>query len=231
MCLPAVALAAIATGLGGALQYAGQQKADHALTRTFNRERDRQHAFEQDQIGKFQDSLNSVGNLADPNAQAAAAATRDAVLEAATKNADPVVSGYLPSSASAPQIVATAGAKAGAKANAATSSLAKAIASMGGWSDLSQQNDINIGRNSQAISQIGGFARGSMDALQPEMDAAKRKGGNLRMLGGLAQSIGTAMLTAGAGGGGGFSPMAVDSVAPLSSMKLSGAFASLPGFS
>lgn len=207
MCLPLAVVGGILAATGSVAQYAGQKKADHALTKTFNRERDRQHAFEQDQVGKFKDSLASVGSLADPNAQAAAAANRLAAFTNVTQDANPVASGYLPTSASAPSIIATAGERAGAKSAAATGSLAKALASMSGFGDLQQKTNIDIGRNDQSISQIGGFMRGSLDALQPEMDAAKMKGGNLRMLGQLAQSIGSSMISGGMGGGAGPAPI------------------------
>jgi hypothetical protein len=212
MCLPVAALIGLGLmGAGAGAQYFGQKKADHALTKTFNREQDRQHAFQQDQVAKFQDSLNSVGNLADPAAQEAAAANRLAAFKNVTQDTNPVASGYLPTTSSAPQIVATAGERAGAKSAAATGSLAKALAAMSGFGDLQQKTNIDIGRNDQSIGQIGGFMRGSLGALQPEMDAAKTRGGNLRMLGGLAQSIGQAMLSGGmgGGGGGGFTPSTV----------------------
>lgn len=202
MCLPLAVIGGILAAAGSVAQYAGQKKADHALSATFNTERDRQHSFENDQVAKFKDSLSSVGNLADPTAQAAAAANRLSAFDSVTQNADPVASGYLPTVGSAPQIVATEGARAGAKSAAATGSLARALASMSGFGDLQQKTNIDIGRNDQSIGQIGGFMKGSLDALQPEMDAAKLKGGNLRMLGSLAQSIGSSMISGGLGGGG-----------------------------
>jgi hypothetical protein len=203
MCLPPLILAGAALALGGAgLQYAGQQKADHAKLSAFNRERTRQHGFEQDQVAKFQDSLNSVGNLGSKDAQDAAAANRLSAFKAVTQDANPAATGYLPSTPSAPKIVADEGAQVGAKENATTGSLSQALANLGGFSDLKLGTDTAIGRNSQAIAQTGGFMRGSLDALQPEMDAAKQKGSGLRTLGSLAQSIGGAMLSGGMGGGG-----------------------------
>lgn len=198
MCLPPLLIAGAALALGGAgLNYMGQRKADHAMTRTFSRERSRQDAFEKDQIARFEDSLASTGNVADPAAMAAAAAAREKVSSAVTKSA---AGSYLPGSASANKIVADHKVVAGKAADGRTGSLAHALASLGGVGDLMQQNAINIGRNSGAIDQIGGFKRGSLDVLQSEMDAAKRKGSTLRTLGSLAQTIGSAMISGGAGG-------------------------------
>lgn len=211
MCLPALALAGIALAAGGVgMKYFGEKKADHALTHTFNREHDRQKAFEQDQIAAFQDSLNGAKTLADPAAMAAAAARREAVLNSVTKSAAPAAAGYLPGSSSAPAIVNDHATAAGAKADAGTHSLAAAIASMGGMGDQFLNNDINTAHNSQTIGQIGGFRGGSLDVLQSEMEAAKQKGKTLRTLGSLAQTIGQSMLTGGIGGAGGLGPMAVN---------------------
>lgn len=205
MCFPPLVLAGIALAAGGdGMNYIGQQKAQHAMTNTFNRERERQKGFEQEQVGKFQNSLDSTRQVTDPNAQAAAADKRTAFLSALTRSASPAAGGYaMPGSGNAPQMVATAADAAGAKADAQTAGLAKALGALGGMDDQMLTNNINIGRNSQDIGQIGGFARGSMDVLQSEMDAAKQKGATWRTLGGLAQSIGSAMLSGGIGGGAG----------------------------
>jgi flagellar capping protein FliD len=203
MCLPVLAIAGLAAMAGGAgLNYLGQQKADHALSHTFNKERSRQQEFEAEQNAKFQDSLNSTANVADPAAEAAAAARRTQALTAATKSvAAPGM--FMPGSSSAPAVVNAEATAAGKRADTRTSALAAALGSLGGMGDLMQANNIDIAHNSGDIAQIGGFKRGSLDVLQSEMDAAKRKGSTLRTLGGLAQSIGQAMLSGGAGAGAG----------------------------
>jgi hypothetical protein len=58
------------------------------------------------------------------------------------------------------------------------------------------------------------------------MDAAKQKGGTLRTLGGLAQSIGQAMLTGGMGGGNAMVGFGGDPTG----MAGSGAAPFMPGF-
>jgi hypothetical protein len=181
------------------MQYMGQQKADHAMTSTFRREQDRQKAFQAEQNAAFQDSLGDAGTIADPAKQAAAAAVRNTALMAATKSAAPTAGAYLPGGSGGNPVVQTAGEVAGKRADAHTASLGQALASLGGLSDLFQRANIGIGRNAQTIDQAAGFARGSRDVLQSEMDAAKQKGGNLRMLGSLAQTIG-GMMAGGAGG-------------------------------
>lgn len=194
MCLPVLAIAGIAASLAGAgMNYMGQRKAESAMNSTFNKERSRQKGFEAEQNAKFQDSLAETGKVTDPAEAAKAAAAREAALSAATKSAAPAAEGYLPGSGSAPAIVAEAGAKAGAKADAATANLAAALGRIGGVNDQMMHNNIAIARNSQAIDQLHGFKRGSLDVLSAEMEAAKRKGQTLRTLGSLAQTIGGAM--------------------------------------
>lgn len=205
MCIPAL-LPFLATGLAGGLQYLGQQKADHAMTNTFNRERARQKDFEAQQNADFEDSLKSTQDVTDPTAQAAATAKRGAVLMSATKSAAPSSGGYLPGAKSASPVVNAHAVAAGQTSDAHTATLGQALAALGGVGDLMQQNDIRIGHNSQDIGQIGGFKRGSLNVLQAEMDAAKQKGATLRAIGALGQQLGMAALSGGtsaaAGGAG-----------------------------
>lgn len=204
MCFPPAIIAGAALALGGmGMQYVGQRKADKAQSRTFTREQARQKQFQGEQNARFEDSLNSSRELTDPNAVADAVAARAASYAEAAKSAAPAAEGYLPGSSSAPSIVATAAQEAGAKADANTASLGQALAQLGGFGDQLQKTNIQIGRDSQTIDQIGGFKRGSMDVLQSELDAAKQKGQTLRTLGGLAQSIGQMALSGGMGGAGG----------------------------
>lgn len=200
----AVAIAAMVAG--SAMKAMGQNKADKASLRTFNRERDRQRAFEGEQTKRFEDSLESTRRLTDTDAQVAAAAAREAALTEGVKSAGPAAEGYLPGSSTENQVVAEASAKAGAASEAQTAGLARALAAMGGVDDMMQQNNIRIHRNSQHIDQIGGFKRGSLDVLQSEMEAAKRKGAALRTLGSLAQAFG--QMAAGA-------PSSTGSLAPV----------------
>lgn len=188
---------------GGGMKYFGEKKADKAQSRAWNRERSRQKQFDSEQQGRFEDSLESTRSLTSSDDIAAAVAARASKYDAATKSAAGPEGGYLPGASSAPSVVATAAQEAGAKADANTASLGQALATLGGFGDQLQGVNIDIGRNSQTIDQIASFKRGSLDALQPELNAAKLKGGTLRTLGGLAQTIGRMVMTSGAGGAAG----------------------------
>lgn len=208
MCLPVLAIAGLAAmAAGTGMQALGQSQADHAMTRTFNTERTRQQGYEAKEQQDFKNSLASTQNtVLSPEAQAAAVANRQGEYDAVTKSATPAGS-YLPGSPSAPSVVNAGNTVIGQAADAHTAGLGHALASLGGTNDLMQQNDINIGRDRQDVAQQADFGRGSMNVLPAELDAAKRKGSTLRTLGGLAQSIGSMMVSGGATGG--FSPAAV----------------------
>jgi hypothetical protein len=199
MCGPfAIPLALVAAGAGA--QYFGEKKAEKARERTFMAERKRQNAITDEQIAAFRDSLARTEEAATPEAMQRAKDARESSLVAAIQPRESEAS-YLPGAASAPAIVATANDKAQASAGERSSSLASAIAALGGTGDQMQQLNIDIARNADAIGQGNSFKRGSLDVLNDEMRAAANKGRTLRTVGGLAQAVGQAWLTGGMGGG------------------------------
>lgn len=193
MCVPLIPLALAAAGT--AATFFGQRQAQKASERTFNSERDRQKAFTDKQQSRFQDSVDQTQAMLDPAAQQAAIDRREAPLAGVV-----VPQGeqgtYLPGSSSAPSVVGDAYAKAGAGSAATSSSLAHALAALGGTGDQLQQLGIGIGRNGQTIDQINGFKSGSMGVLDSELQAAQQKGSFLRGVGGLAQQLGMAWMGA-----------------------------------
>ena len=201
MCLPLLAIGAIASAAGTAAKFFGEKQAERARDKTFNAERARQEALSQQQQGRFQDSVDRAGNMADPASHATATAAREGSLASAIVSHDAPGSS-LPGSSSAPALVATAADKAGSKADASSRSLAHALAALGATGDQMQGLNIGVGRNSQQIGQIGGFKAGSLGVLDSEMQAASAKGGFLRGIGGLAQQLGQAAMMGGMGGGG-----------------------------
>lgn len=201
MCVPLLVAGAIAAAAGTAAKFFGEKQAERARERTFNAERDRQEKLSGQQTERFQDSLNRTQEMASPAAMAAAAAAREGSLAAAIVPQGERGS-YLPGSSSAPSVVAAASDRAGAESAATSSQFARAMAALAGTGDQMQDLNIGIGRNSQQIGQIGGFKAGSMGVLDSEMQAASAKGGFLRGIGGLAQQLGMAAMSSGAGAGG-----------------------------
>lgn len=210
MCVPLIPLA-LAVG-GTIAQYIGQKQAQRASNRTFNAERDRQKAFDDEQHARFKDSLSKTEGMLDPAAVARAAAKREDSL--ANAIVGPTAGSYLPGSASAPDVVQQAKDKSAATSAATSANLARTLAALGGTEDQLQDLNVGIGRNHESIANIARFKSGSLGVLDAEMKAAAQKGRFLRGIGGLAQQIGGAWLGAsslgGAGGAGGAAGQGVD---------------------
>lgn len=197
MCLPLAVLGGILAAGGTAAKFAGDSQASNARYNTFQAERSRQQALTSDQTARFQDSLDQVKGLTDPNAQAKAVGARESSLVSAIAP-QPTAGAYLPGSSSAPAVVQTAADKASAGSAATSSALAHAIATMGGASDQALGVNTAIGRNSEKIGQLSSYKAGSAGVLDAEMRAASQKGSLLKGLGGFAQQIGLSALAGGA---------------------------------
>ena len=212
MCGPwALPLSLAIGGVSGALQYAGAKKAEHAQERAYQAERARQQAFTAEQEGAWRDSLDRAGGMSGADAQAAAVAHREAPLVAAIQPASRA--DYLPGSSSAAPVVRAASDRAAEGQRAVSADRAHAVANLNGFGDQLFDTSIMNARNAGKIGQIGSFMGGSAAASEAEVRAAAHKGELLRGLGQLAQQIGMAVATGGAGGkpvasGGGFDPNA-----------------------
>lgn len=200
MCFPLAIPLALMAG-GAVAKMIGDHQAQKAQTNTYQAERSRQKALDAKQQGLFKDSLAKTDELHDPNAQNAAVADRTAALTAGVPAAN-APGAYLPGSSSAPSVVATAADHSAAGTAAYTSNLAAAMARMGAPGDQLLKTNIGLGRNSQGIDQLSTTKKYSASVLDAEMRAAAHKGDTLRGLGGLASSIGGAMM-GGMGGAGG----------------------------
>lgn len=207
MCGPwALPLAFAISGVGGGLQYAGAKKAENAQMAQYEAERARQQAFTEQEQGLFEDSLHRAAGVADPANQAAAAAAREVPLAAAVRPAGPA--DYLPGSSSAAPVVHTNADRVEARQRGDSTSLAGALANLGGFGDQMLDTSIMNSRNAGRIGQIGSFMQGSNAASQAEIAAAANKGAVLRGLGQLATQVGMAMATGGIGGGAGAAKIA-----------------------
>ena len=193
MCGPfAIPLALMAAG--SVAKFFGEQQAAHAKVATFNNERNRQMAFDAQQTDAFKDSLAKTQEMQGADAVNKAADAREGTLASAIVPGAATTGSYLPGSSSAPSVVNTAQDVADKGSEAKSRGLAHALAALGGSNDQFQQLGTAYGRNSDQISQLGSFKSGSMGVLPAEMDAAAAKGGFLRGIGGLAQTIGSAWL-------------------------------------
>jgi hypothetical protein len=215
---------------GSVANSVGQNQAAKAQARASDAERARKAKLTAEQEGYFADTLDKVGDTADPNAQAAATARRDDTLQAAIAPS-PESTAYLPGTANAPAVVKTAADKAMASGRAESSQLARAIAAMGGTGDALQGLDIGALRNRQNVGQLAGFKSGSAAVLEDELRAAAMKGGTLRGLGQLATSVGSMAVGGGMGGmfaGGGAGGLGAASIGSGSPMLGGGAIFGSP---
>lgn len=200
MCIPALAAAALLAGAGGVAKYFGEKKAQKAQERVQATERARQQRMTEQQQGYLDDSLAGAGETADPAKIAAAKAARESTLIGAMMPAASQAN-FLPGQSSTPAIVQQQEGRSVAKSAGEARSLASALAALGATGDQMQGLNIRIGRNSQGIGQVARDKANSADILGTELEAAAQKGALLRGLGGLAQQVGMAMATGGAGGG------------------------------
>ncbi|MBY0392011.1 MAG: hypothetical protein K2Q27_01960 [Novosphingobium sp.] len=179
--------------------YIGNQQAKNATRNQLALENQRQASKTREQEQALDQSYQAAGKLKDPNAQQAASDKRRQAFVAAL-NARPENSGYLPGQESAPKVVADAADQSAARQNAYSEGQAGALADLTSQGDLLQNANIDIGRAGQTIGQLGRDKYNSANALNAELNAARFKGGTLRGLGGLAQTIGMAALGSKLGG-------------------------------
>lgn len=200
MCGPwALPLALVAAGTTA--QYFGNKQAQRAQERTYQNERKRQESMSAEQQALFDQSLDTTGKIKDPEAEGAAVANRRQAFIEALNTRDPSQD-YLPGQGSGPQVVADVASDISADQRGRSEANADALANLTGFGDQIFKTGISVGRNSQQIGQIGGNKRNSAAVLDAEMRAAAQKGSFLRGLGGLASSIGAAMIPGAAGLGG-----------------------------
>lgn len=218
MCDP-ISIGIALTVAGSAAQYAGNEQAKRAGLNALSMEQTRQKAKTADQQKLLDSSYDAATKLNDPNAQQGAIDKRKAAFIEAL-NARPANSGYLPGADSAPKVVVDASDKAMADQGAFSGQQADALARLTGFGDQLFNTNIQLGRNSQGIGQLGSDKANSAAALQAELNAARFKGGTLRGLGGLAQMVGMAALSGGLLKGGTGLPTAAQSQnAALASLR------------
>jgi hypothetical protein len=202
MCDPITASIAL-TVAGTAAQAAGQNRARKAMQGAQNAERIRQKGL-QDQSEAVQQASEARGSKANQDKeQAAAEASRNADYAAATEAAQaPVVAtgDNIAGDQTANAIIANETANASRNALNFAAQQGNAKAALQGFSDLQLGNALANARANEQQRTLGNFMRGSSDVLGLEMEAASRKGDNLKTLGTLLNAGG--MITGmGAGAG------------------------------
>jgi hypothetical protein len=205
MCFPLAIPLALMAG-GSIAQYFGNKQAENASLNAYHTEQARQKVL----TGQQQDDLNKsnadVKDLQNPASQQDAInARKQAFMEALSGR--PADQGTIPG-VGTPALVSQSNNKIVADQRAGSEQSAGALAALTGPNDALFKTNIALNRNSQDIGQLGTTKADSAAVLNAELAAAKYKGGFLRGIGSLAQSIGGAM----AGGIGGSAGGAVSNL-------------------
>jgi hypothetical protein len=202
MCYP-VAIALALTAAGSAAQAAGARRAAKAMAGARTAESIRQKGF-QDQATQVNDqSLSKSGRAStdadmkaakDARAADAAAATAEvrAPIEATGQN--------LAGDQTGNQVMMTEGDAQAARNLGYAGQQGAAKANLLSFNDVTFQNAINNMRSGQQLNTLSNFMRGSSNVLPIELEAASRRGDNLKTLGTVLSTAGSVVgMGAGAG--------------------------------
>lgn len=202
MCFDPVTAAIVGSALfagGSAATYAGNKKAEHAQKSAYSAEKRRQDDLTAKQDVLFQNSLDRTGGVASQAGQDEATAARKAAFVEALSGKSPD-QGFLPGSSTADAAVGENANRVVADQNAYSDQQAGALAKLTGFGDQMLDANVLNARDAGAVNQLSTSKRASAGLLDGELQAAARKGGVLRGLGGLATQLGTMALTSGLGG-------------------------------
>jgi hypothetical protein len=199
-------LAGLALMAGGtAVTIRGQKKAEEAAVNVRRAEDSRQKRFKDEAEAAFGrneaalDSDNIKGNMK------ATAATREAAYAAANANAPRSIQQASSNTLGGNKVVDANLGSALQAAGGRVQQQGAARADLGSFGQTMFDANILTGRGRSEIAQQGDFSRGSMNAIGAELESAKNRGKNMRMLGSVLTAVGGAMMggagaAAGAGG-------------------------------
>jgi hypothetical protein len=178
----------------------------------------RQKGFQGEADAVVNESLNKSGREATDAGMKTAAAERAAAADAAVSEVRaPVeaVGANLAGDTSVNQVMATENDLARNKNLGYATQQGRAKADLLSFNDITFQNAINNIRAGQQLNTVGNFMRGSSNVLPIELEAASRKGDNLKTLGTALSTAGTVV---GMGAGAGWWDKAVPDPTTLTSI-------------
>lgn len=188
MCDPATAAmigGAALTGAGSLTNSMGQSQARRAQSGVAQAELARQRGYRDASGAAFDTTLGKFEKPQQDTGLTAAQAGR-----ADAGKANITLGNAVFPSARAPAVIADAYKRANADAATASAQYADASGRFGGYGDLTQSNDISLGRGRDEISKFGNFARGSNAVTPIEYEAAAGRGSTLRGLGDILMGAG-----------------------------------------
>jgi hypothetical protein len=226
MCNPALAgLALMAVGTGVTVH--GQKKAEKAALNVRRMENDRQKKHQGEAETAF------AGNEAALNADTIKgnmrtnAATREGAYAAANSVAPNAVQQAASSAMGSNKVVNDNLGHVLKGAGSRVAAQGAARADLGSFGDTMFDASILTNRGRQGIQQAGNFAQGSANVVGSELEAAKHKGANQRMLGSVLTAVGGAMMGgagmgAGAGAGAASSGITASQAAAMAAAGIGG---------
>lgn len=202
MCTP-VAIALSLTAAGSAAQAAGARRAAKAMEGARLAESIRQKRFQDEANAIVDESLNKSGKEATDKGMAEAAAKRSAEADAAVAEVRKPVEATgenLAGDQTSNQVMLNESDLAAARNLGFATQQGRAKADLLSFNDVTFNNAINNIRAGQQLNTVGNFMRGSSNVLPVELEAASRKGDNLKTLGTVLSTAGSVVgMGAGAG--------------------------------
>jgi hypothetical protein len=202
MCYP-IAIALALTAAGSAAQAAGARRAAKAMAGARTAESIRQKGF-QDQATQVNDqSLSKSGRASTDADMKAAGEARAADAAAATSEVRAPIEATgqnLAGDQAGNQVMMTEGDAQAARNLGYAGQQGAAKANLLSFNDVTFQNAINNMRSGQQLNTLSNFMRGSSNVLPIELEAASRRGDNLKTLGSLLSTAGS-VVGMGAGSG------------------------------
>lgn len=190
MCEP-ITLAGIALSIAGTVvnSVAASQVAE-ARASAMEAERQRQKGYQDEAAALNQQSLKRYSS-AEPDIAAASQKAGDTIKSTQdhTADANALSGSQMPTSSS--DIVNTENAKQMAKSNAYTGQQAGALGNLRGFGDMLGEASRGQAQDAMKVAQIGGFEKGSSNALSYELEAANQAGNGMKTFGDILGGLGS----------------------------------------
>jgi hypothetical protein len=202
MCTP-VAIALAMTAAGSAAQAAGARRAAKAMSGAREAESIRQKGFQDQATQISEQSLSKSGRAsteADMKAAEEARAADAAAATAEVRRPIEATGENLAGDQSANRLLSSEADMQAARNLGYAGQQGAAKAGLLSFNDVTFQNAINNMRSGQDLNTISNFMRGSSGVLPVELEAASRRGDNLKTLGTMLSTAGSVVgMGAGAG--------------------------------
>jgi hypothetical protein len=227
MCNPLLIGAGLMLG-GAAATHHGQKKAEKASLNVRRAEDARQKGHQADAESAFAQNTAVMDADTFKGNMRANAAQREAAYAQANAIAPTSVQQAASSAMGGNTVVDDNRAQVMHAINGRVAQHGAARADLGSFGDTTFDASLLLNRGREGIAQAGNFARGSAEQMGAELEAAKGKGRNARMLGSLLSAVGGAVV-GGAGAAAGAAGATGSVMNPITGAMMTGSAAPLAG--